>query len=391
MVAIAIPRETVNDESVRVVAWHVPHGAVVEKEQLICEIETSKAVMEVFAPEAGMVEYWAAVGDEVPVGTPIAHILSEAEQQERTATANAVPSTEHTGTPSAASSELPPPRFTPAALRVAAGLGIDLTTFASGTLVRSSDVLSKAGMPARQDHTDTEPAPPKSGKSSGRDMYAEHSAVPGVGVTWAVLPRSKTVEARILSTGQARSIQSSVTAKCCVAGLHARLRTFGLPLIGLDALLVFEAAKLLEQYPAFNAVHDHGRIGYYNEVNIGWAIDGGEGLLVPVIKQAARKTFREIASAVTQFAKSYANGLLKPGDFAGGTFTVSNLSATGVAFFQPLISQGQGAILGIGSESIGEAEECLYLTLAFDHQLSDGRAAASFVRQLSEQLKRCDI
>src|SRR5271154_3621105 len=77
IVFVTIPQETVNDESVRILAWKVASGSKVEKDQQLCEVETSKAVMDIEAPEAGTVVYSAAAGDEVPVGSTICQIVPE--------------------------------------------------------------------------------------------------------------------------------------------------------------------------------------------------------------------------------------------------------------------------------------------------------------------------
>ena len=84
--------------------------------------------------------------------------------------------------------------------------------------------------------------------------------------------------------------------------------------------------------------------------------------------------------------EAYLESSLAPEELAGGTFTVSNLSGSGVHFFDPLISQGQAAILGIGSDLTSPGGELVYLTLAFDHQLAEGRRAAQFVHELSNRL-----
>src|SRR5258707_4531411 len=77
IVFVTIPQETVNDESVRILSWKVASGSKVEKDQQLCEVETSKAVMDIEAPAAGTVVYSAAAGDEVPVGSTICQIVPE--------------------------------------------------------------------------------------------------------------------------------------------------------------------------------------------------------------------------------------------------------------------------------------------------------------------------
>jgi hypothetical protein len=207
-------------------------------------------------------------------------------------------------------------------------------------------------------------------------------AVSGVPVIWSEIPRRKTVEAKILGTARERSIQSSVTVICRAPGWRQRAGEFGV--VGPTALLVFETARLLRKYPVFNAVFDNGRIGLYGDVNVGWALDGGSGLMVPVVPAADRKSVPEIVATMQQQLERYAENSLTPADFLGGTVTVTDLTSAGIAFMEPLLSQGQSAILGVGAEPDSDT---LYLTLAFDHQLSEGRTAALFLQDLAQRIE----
>ena len=381
-IKVTIPHETVNDETVRILSWKVVSGSHVEKEQFICEVETSKAVMEIHAPDAGMLQYVAAVGDEVPIGSIICEIIAKVQKEPEfilIATGEE---------PKAALTDLPPARFTPLARNVAAECGIDQAAFQPGTLVRSSDVLLKAGKAALKTEARAgRSSSNREGESTRDDGQPTNAPVVGVPVDWVELPRRKILEGRILGRGQAASIQSSLTVICRAAKLRARVDKVGLSPVGMNALIVFEVARLLHKYPMFNALYDQGRMGQYREVNVGWAIDGGQGLVVPVVKDADRKSLREIASIMEQHVEAYVGDSLTPVDFLHGTFTVSDLSGDGVSFFQPLISQGQSAILGVGSDLAIEGNEPLYLTLAFDHQLAEGRRAAQFLRELSGRLE----
>ncbi|HUS05610.1 MAG TPA: 2-oxo acid dehydrogenase subunit E2 [Bryobacteraceae bacterium] len=378
-VSVSIPQETVNDESVRILEWKVPTGAPVVKDQLICDVETSKAVMEIYAPQAGIVEYTALAGDEVPVGAVICRILPGG--QEPAEPALPPPATELTT--NGATAAPAPPRFTPLARALAGEYGLDPLSFAPGSMVRRDDVLRKAGkLPP-----ETPGKRPRKREPDNEDSRpAENLPVPGVPIAWVDLPRRKTLEARTLNRGRAMSLQSSVTAICRPKGLRPRLQKLS-PGAGVNALTVFEAARLLRKYPVFNAIHDRGRIGQYGEVNIAWAIDGGEGLVAPVIRQTDQKSIHEIAAIMQRHIEGYVSNELSPSDFAGGTFTVTDLSGDGISFFEPLISQGQSAILGIGSDSAEKQEELLYLTLAFDHQISEGRKAAHFLSDLCRRLE----
>jgi len=422
IVFVTIPQETVNDESVRILAWKVASGSRVEKDQQLCEIETSKAVMDIEAPEAGTVVYAAKAGDEVPVGSTLCQILPEgmtvaaqsssqfllsatqsvsdtaqsasgnAQSLSSTAQSVQAPSTKFeipadvAVDPTLDERDLPPARLTPLAAKLAAEFGFAKESFARGTLVRRDDVLRRAGkLPAEPAIAAQKSAAPSAPAKSAEPV--ENVPVAGVAVVWSDLPRRKTFEAKILGQGQARTIQSQVTSSVRAARLRSRLERLGLTSVGLGALVIFEAARLLRKYPEFNAVHDRGRIGVYSEVNVGWAVDGGQGLMVPVVAAADQKTPQEIVEIMQRHIDGYVEGKLGTADFLGGTFTVSDLSSDGIGHFHPLISQGQAAILGVGGELDGQGNETLYLTLAFDHQLAEGRKAAQFVRELAGRLE----
>lgn len=366
--AVFIPRETVNDDSVLILAWKAPSGSMVAKEQLICEVETSKAVLEIHAPASGLLEYTAAAGEEVPVGSTICTI----------GPVEGSGILEAAGPPSAAPpAGLPPARLSAAARAAAIDLGIDSSSFAPGALVTRNDILRQAGK--------LPPGVPAPVAADAPDV--EKVAARGVPIQWEDLPRRKVLEGWTVQRGRALSVQSSVTTVCRAAPLEQRLEELGLSPAGFQAAVVFEASRLLHKYPMFNALHDRGRIGLYSRINVGWALDGGQGLVVPVIPDADRKNLQEIASAMERHIEAYVEGALSPADFVGATFTVTDLSGLGVSFFQPLMVPGQAAILGIGKGPDYQGETILHLTLAFDHQLSEGRKAAEFLQDLRQRLE----
>ncbi len=417
---VTIPQETVNDESVRIVGWKAASGTRVEKDQLICEIETSKAVIEMHAPVAGLIEYFAAVGDEVAVGTALCTIDEQSSApakpmtQVTSSTAKrpvptGFPSTDYSAVaaapkqptpaalpvsqdsepatvPALPPRDLPPSRMTPLARKVAAEYKIDITAFPLGSLIRRNDVLRQAGLPLE------DAIPPVSARIPPPER-AVQTPVPkpipavGVPVVWKNLVRKKVVEGKILGAGQSNTVQSSVTRRVKAPLLRARVRELHHSEAAFVALIVFEASRVLLQFPQLNALHDSGRIGEYSQVNINWALDSGGNLVAPVVKQCDQKSLGEVFAVMERQLENYLDKGLALDELTGGTFTVSDLSGDGICFFNPLISQGQAAILGVSSDLGPNGEEDLYLTLAFDHQLAEGRSAARFLEQLGTRLE----
>jgi pyruvate/2-oxoglutarate dehydrogenase complex dihydrolipoamide acyltransferase (E2) component len=155
-VIVTVPHETVNDETVRILLWKLPSGSHVEKDQHICDVETSKTVVEMHAPIAGLLEYSVAVGSELPVGSQIFQVAPEAdrhvEAQPSIASIASIASSHSTSdeaeqiVPTAKTgTEMREARLTPSARRAANEHGIDPRSFPAGTLVRKIDVLRRAG------------------------------------------------------------------------------------------------------------------------------------------------------------------------------------------------------------------------------------------------------
>lgn len=330
-----------NDDSAKILAWKAPSGSKVLKDQLICEVETSKAVLEIHAPESGVLWYLAMEGQELPVGATICTILPEGVESD------AVPEVV-AGQNAGADAT----RLSASARATAKELGIDVSSFPPGKLVRQKDVLRKAGKAA--------------------ESRSEEAAAHAVPIRWDELPRRKLLEARMLQRGRLLTVQSLVTTACRAEPLPTHLPA-----------IIYETARLLRKYPMFNAVYEDGRVGFYERVNIGWALDGGQGLVVPVIPEADGKSMQQIADYMDRQLDLYLEATLTPSELAGATFTLTDLSGQGAGFFNPLIVSGQSAILGVG-QGPGEA---IQLILAFDHQITEGKRAAEFLRDLRQRLE----
>ncbi|HEX4123514.1 MAG TPA: 2-oxo acid dehydrogenase subunit E2 [Tepidisphaeraceae bacterium] len=402
---IHVPRENVNDESVKLVAWLVSDGQPVAEKQAVAEIETSKATAEVYAPAAGKLTHRRRAGEEIEIGGLLGYV---GEGALPAAAADSPPPA--IATPAVARPEMsavaeaghvlpaaladlaqldhatPPAhstRFSAKAAELIAQRGIDPARFASRGLVRAQDVRQFLGeSPANGSAV----APAKS--ASVKVDPETPVAAAGVAVRAEALPRSKRVEARYLAGSLSRTLPSVVTVACPTRGLR---RAAGAnPLLNgqIAPLVLFETARLLRKYPLFNGYHHDGQIHFYERVNIGFAMDADRGLKVPVIRNADEKSIAQMVGELREFLVQYLDDKLPIESLAGGTFTVTDLSGEGVFTFHPLINQGQSAILGIGGEFFapGGGEGMFNLILAFDHQVAEGRLAAKFLNELKHRL-----
>jgi pyruvate/2-oxoglutarate dehydrogenase complex dihydrolipoamide acyltransferase (E2) component len=385
---ILVPQENVNDETVRILNWLVPSGQRVDKDQPLVELESSKTNFEIYAPAAGIVQYSAQVGDEIRIGAELCVLHSEEQ-----GTSAAPPGDGVAALPAVAPSAVANPvgnhhqaaTFSNRARDLLAEHGLTVEQFAGRGLVRTRDVLEFLGK--------EEPAPQPLKKTAvAREPAADAGPIPATGVPFRSeeLPRAKRMEIKYLASARDNTLPSQVSVLVPTRGLRAAAARQATLAGNVTALVIFEVARLLRKYPFFNAFYANGTVNYYEEFNIGFAIDGDFGLKVPVIRSADHKGLIEIAGEVRELLVGYLEDALPVQALAGGTFTITDLSGEGVHEFSPVLNQGQAAILGLGAESflLGPDHPGFFsLILGFDHQLAAGRQAARFLNDLRERLQ----
>jgi pyruvate/2-oxoglutarate dehydrogenase complex dihydrolipoamide acyltransferase (E2) component len=399
VVPVLVPHETVNDESVKLTAWLVASGEQVKTEQLLAQVETSKALLDIHSPTDGFVRYEYETGCEVAVGAAICYITAALDTPLPAGAFPALPTgtaktPTRTAAPRIAAAHQPArpkvaswalgaftPRFSRSAAELLHQHQLDPQQFTHLPLVKAEDVLSF--LEQADGSVNFIPAEPPPSDMSKPVLAA------GVPVRWEELSRRKLGEIRCLRSAQDNVLASSVTVPCPTRGLRSLLRDSGGAVSTPTPIIVFEAARLLREHPAFNAVCAQDRAGYYDEVNIGVAFDYDKGLMVPVVRHADHKELAEIAEELWGLMYKYMRQELTAEDLSGGTFVVSDLSAEGVSSFVPLINLGQSAILGIGTELFPAAGAVgsFNLILTFDHQLAEGRMAATFLNELVRRVQ----
>jgi pyruvate dehydrogenase E2 component (dihydrolipoamide acetyltransferase) len=165
----------------------------------------------------------------------------------------------------------------------------------------------------------------------------------------------------------------------------------------LNDFVVKAAAQTLRDLPRFNASYADGRIEQYARVNVGVAVATDDALLVPVVRDADRKTLSEIAADTRRLADAARRRALAPDDLHEGTFTVSNLGMLGVRSFRAIIDPPQAAILAVGGIRRAPVEgdegavvfrDLMTVTLSCDHRVVYGADGARFLSRLRELLER---
>ena len=389
---IVMPKLGLTMESGAISAWLVAEGEEVQKGQALLEIATDKVTMEVEAQADGILrKILVPAGEEVPVSTTIGVIADQDEDIGSYGTAgpsDPAPPTPasptpapQAPTPAADSDGRRPHKTSPKARKIAAEHGLDLSGVngsGPGGRIVSADVLAlveQAGpVPA--------PAPAPAPVSAGR----------------IELSRAEQVAAERLTASYQQIPHIHLSMDVSAVWLQ-QFRT-GYQLegkkISFNDLIVKATARTLSQFPRVNSLEEGGHFRCASQVNVGIAVAAEQGLVVPVIRDAAEKTIEEIALEGTRLIDAARRGQLRPDDMLGGTFTISNLGMFGISRFTAIINPPQVAILAVGAienRVVASGADAfavrpqLTLTLAADHRVVDGALGARFLVRLKEVLE----
>ena len=162
--------------------------------------------------------------------------------------------------------------------------------------------------------------------------------------------------------------------------------------LGFMSFFVKASIEALKAFPAVNAEIQGDELLYKHYFNIGVAVSGPKGLVVPVVKDAESLSFAETEQAIAELAKKARDNKLEPGDFQDGTFTITNGGIFGSMLSTPILNPPQAGILGmhniverpVGVEGRIELRPIMYVALTYDHRIIDGREAVSFLVRVKE-------
>ncbi len=172
--------------------------------------------------------------------------------------------------------------------------------------------------------------------------------------------------------------------------LHEKLQ------VSYSAILVEAAAKALAEQPIINSTLEGEKIKVFEDVNVGVAVATDYGLIVPVIRNADKKSLKEIEALINALTSKARQGKLAREELSGGTFTITNLGMYGVDFFTPIINPPEAAILAVGKitekpiviDGKIEIKPMITLSLSYDHRIVDGAPAAEFLKKIKEKIEK---
>jgi pyruvate dehydrogenase E2 component (dihydrolipoamide acetyltransferase) len=367
MIAVTLPQLSISMEEGKVLRWLVEDGDAVEAGQPIVEIETDKATVEVEAPAEGRVRILAAEGAMLGVEATIAEILAGGED------VGPAPSSPPAAAPSspAGAAAAAPARSTdgprhivsPAAKRIAAERGIDLTR------VRGT------GPGGRIMVKDLAAAPAPAAAQAGSEHGLREAVVANITASWQQIPHIH-VGGELDATGLAEAKRAAVAP----AGEK----------ITVTDLLIVAVVRALRDVPELN-----GTLGKRAErVHLALAVAAPGGILAPVIRDAGELSLVQVARARARIVAAARDGAPDPHDLAGGTFTLTNLGAYPVDFFAPVVSGPQIAMLATGRlverpvaiSGMLAVRHRLWANVAIDHRGADGEAGGRFLAALERRL-----
>lgn len=393
------------------VRWCKQVGDKVEAGDVIAEVETDKATMEMEAFDDGVLgAIYVEAGHPAAIGQKIALLLEEGETLEDAAAAGGgtpAPAAQPAGAPAApaataAPGSSPAPaalapnahggrvKASPLARKIAASRGIDLSRIAGtgpGGRIVKEDVLSSqpsatvqaiAGAVAPITAAPAMPAGPGDQR------------IPLSGMRRVIADRLLLSKTTLPHFYLNLEIDSEPLAKLR-AEINASAEATGTGKVTVNDFVLKASVAALVKVPKVNAAFAGDAIIEYSAVNLAVAVAVEDGLVTPVIRNAEKKSLREISEAVKDLASRARNKKLKPEEYQSGTFTVSNLGAYGIESFSAIINPPQAAILSVGTivrkpvvNDAGEvvAGQRMSIGLSCDHRVVDGAIGAEFLKEL---------
>jgi len=439
---VIMPKLGFNMGKGTVVKWLVREGDSLKERDEILEIETDKTVMPVEAQTSGILrKILVAEGEEVPVTLPIAIIgdkdediskmIDEAykklgkteiiEKEESKVNREVFSVTEEKQEIEAKELKKEFKKISPGARRKAKEFGVEVQLVEGsgpGGVVIEKDVISYY-----QNHqVKVSPVAQKIAERAGINLESIKGTSAGERImkkdVQEVLAKTAEivkVEEKIPYTGMRKIIgdrlsQSKFTSPHIyfttsvdmseVIRLLRRCNQNTDEKISINDFLIFVVAKVLAEQPNMNCSLIEEEIVFHKEVNIGVAVALEEGLIVPVVKNANKKSLTSLAKEAKRLIKLARERKLLPEDYRGGTFTISNLGMYGIESFTAIINPPEAAILAVGgikkmptvvTEEEGvekiEIRSLMKITLSVDHRLIDGAMATSFLKQVKYYLE----
>ena len=395
-VEVKVPQLPESVAEATLVTWHRQVGEAVKRDENLIDVETDKVVLELPAPQAGvLVEIVKPDGSTVLGQEVIAVIDTEGK-----ASVAAAPAAQPAAA-TASTSAVAVPAALPAARKMLAEQGVEASSIEGtgrGGRITKGDVLAASAADAK-----TSPAPAIAPAGAAAQSTTKPSAPAGS------RPEQRVPMSRLRQRVAERLVASQATAAIlttfnevnmqAVIDLRNRYKDrfekeHGVKL-GFMSFFVKAAVHALKKYPIVNASIDGNDIVYHGYFDIGIAVGSPRGLVVPILRDCDLMSIAEIEMQIAEFGKRAQDGKLSVADLTGGTYTISNGGVFGSMLSTPIINPPQSAILGVHAtkeRAVVENGQIVvrpmnYLAQSYDHRIVDGREAVLSLVAIKEALE----
>ena len=397
---LKVPEVGESITEVMIGAWKKQEGDVVAIDESIVEIESDKATVELPAPTAGTItKVLKGSGEKALVGEVIGYmepVGAASEPQPSAQPSQPVVDVKRKDGRTDIGS-VQPPRVMPAAARVLGEAGMTATAAGTGPggRVTKSDAVAAVAKPAAvlaSRPQEVAPAKAVGGLAAGGAREERYVLISPIRQRIAERLVEAQQQAALLTTFNEVDMTSVMALRQKFKDVFQERHGVKL---GFMSFFVRAAVEALRAVPQVNAEYREPHIVYRDYCDIGIAVGGGKGLVVPVLRNAETMSFAQIELAISDFARRAAANKLKLDELQGGTFTISNGGVYGSMMSTPIINPPQSGILGLHAIQDrpmavnGQVviRPMMYLALTYDHRLVDGREAVTFLRRIKDTIE----
>jgi 2-oxoglutarate dehydrogenase E2 component (dihydrolipoamide succinyltransferase) len=407
-VEVKVPAVGESVQEAMIHKWHKASGEFVEMDEVLLELETDKATVEVTAESEGVIETLKNEGDTVAIGEVIAKIDTDAKKpagasqpasDPQPAASASAPASSPASATAPSNSDAP---LSPAVGRMVAEHDLnaqEIPGSGKGGRITKGDVIQFIGKggSASPAPAAAAPAPAPAPAAPAIEAPPQWSGERAVRREPMSMLRRRIAE-RLVGAQQTAAILTTFNEVDLSAFMALRKQykesfkeRHGIGL-GFMSIFVKAACEALREYPAINGWIEDNEIVYHDYCDIGVAVSSNKGLVVPVIRNAEMMGFAEIEKAIAYYAGKARDGKLGIDEMTGGTFTVSNGGVFGSLLSTPIINPPQSAILGMHKTQErpvvvnGEivVRPMMYLAVSYDHRIVDGKEAVQFLVKIKE-------
>ena len=381
--------------------WLKSEGEAVKKDEPLVEIETDKATLEVPSPVDGVItKLLVAAGGSANVGDVIAQITEGAAPAASAQESNASKAAAASDSNTTSDSDQASGTVMPAAARLAGENNIDASQLAGSG--KDGRVLKEDV----QNHMASGASSASSAPSTATTSSTSASEANGISgaraeEVVAMSPLRRTIAKRLVESQQSTASLTTFNEvdMSAVKALRSEFKDafekkHGSRL-GFMSFFVRATIEALKEIPALNARIEGNNIIYHNSHDIGVAVSGKKGLLVPVMRNAERLSFAGIESTIRELGQRAQSNKITPDELTGGTFTISNGGVFGSMMSTPILNPPQSGVLGMHNivdrpmAVNGEIviRPMMYLALTYDHRIVDGKEAVTFLKKIKDGIE----